>query len=101
MEDQELALISLRQPLFYHEDVIQSLSVGRQGEKMNRSISLAVLVVGIVLIIYGLAASDSLSSGLSRVFTGSPTQKTIVLLCSGAVFAVLGGYGLSRQSDKF
>jgi hypothetical protein len=73
---------------------------GIQGENMNRVISIAVLIVGIVLIIYGLAASDSVSSGLSRLLTGSPTQKTIALLCSGAVFAVLGGYGLTRPSDK-
>ncbi len=67
---------------------------------MNKSISLAVLVVGIVLIIYGLAASDSFSSGFSRLFTGAPTERTIALLCGGAVFVVLGGYGLSRRSDQ-
>lgn len=66
---------------------------------MNRTISLVIFVVGIALIIYGIGASNSFSSDFSRIFTGSPTQKTIVLLCGGAVFAALGGYGLSRRWD--
>ena len=67
------------------------------GGYVNRQISLVVLVVGIVLIIYGIGASGSFSSDVSRIFTGSPTEKTIALLCGGFVFAVLGGYGLSRR----
>ena len=47
---------------------------------MNKSIAVALLVVGIVLIIWGVGASESFSSDVSRFFTGSPTDKTVWLM---------------------
>jgi amino acid permease len=67
---------------------------------MNRIISLALLIGGIVLIIYGLSASDSLSSSFSRFFTGSPTDRTLWLLIGGIVAAVLGTAGLLRGTKS-
>jgi len=57
---------------------------------MNRGIGLALLAVGIVLLIFGIQASDSLSSDVSRFFTGSPTDRSIWLLIGGIVAIVLG-----------
>ena len=65
---------------------------------MNRTLSLVVLVGGIVLIGYGLSASDSIGSDFSRVFTGSPTDTTIWLLIGGIAAVVVGGTGLLRGS---
>ena len=65
---------------------------------MNKSISLALLVGGIILIIYGVAANDSTASGFSRFFTGNPTDKTMWLLIGGAVAAVAGLAGMMRGS---
>ena len=65
---------------------------------MNKPISLALLVGGIVLIVYGVAASDSTASGLSRFFTGNPTDKTMWLLIGGAIATIVGGSGLLRGS---
>lgn len=65
---------------------------------MNKAISLALLVGGIVLISYGIAASDSIGSGFSRFFTGSPTDKTMWLLIGGVVAAIVGASGLLRGS---
>jgi len=65
---------------------------------MNRTLSLVVLVGGIVLIGYGLSASDSIGSDFSRFFTGSPTDKTIWLLIGGIAAVVVGGTGLLRGS---
>lgn len=65
---------------------------------MNKPISLALLVGGIILIIYGVSASDSIGSGFSRFFTGSPTDKTMWLLIGGAVAAAVGLAGLARGS---
>ena len=67
---------------------------------MNKPISLALLVGGIILIIYGVSASDSVGSGVSRFFTGSPTDKTMWLLIGGAVAAVVGASGLLRGSKS-
>ena len=63
---------------------------------MNRTISIVVLVVGIALLVYGISATDSVSSDFSRFFTGSPTNKAIWLLISGAVISLAGATGLVR-----
>ncbi len=65
---------------------------------MNKPISLALLVGGIILIIYGVAASDSTASGISRFFTGNPTDKTMWLLIGGGVATAVGATGLLRGS---
>lgn len=67
---------------------------------MNKLISLALLVGGIVLIIYGAAASDSLGSSFSRFFTGNPTDKTMWLLIGGIVAVVIGLVGVLRDSKS-
>lgn len=67
---------------------------------MNKTISLVLLVGGIILIIYGAAASDSTASGVSRFFTGNPTDKTMWLLIGGAIAVVAGGAGLMRGSKS-
>jgi hypothetical protein len=67
---------------------------------MNKPISLALLVGGIVLIIYGASASDSLGSSFSRFFTGNPTDKTMWLLIGGIVATVAGLAGMLRGSKS-
>ena len=67
---------------------------------MNKPVSLALLIGGIVLMIYGVSASDSLGSSFSRMFTGAPTDKTIWLLIGGVVAAVLGLAGVMRRGAK-
>ena len=57
---------------------------------MNRIISLALLVGGVVLIIFGIQATNSFSSDFSRFFTGSPTDKAIWMLIGGVVAALVG-----------
>ena len=63
---------------------------------MNKPISLALLVGGIILLIYGVSASDSIGSSFSRLFTGNPTDRTVWLLIGGAVATALGAGGLLR-----
>ena len=67
---------------------------------MNKGIGIALLVVGIALIIYGCNASDSVSSGVSRVFTGAPTDKTLWLLLGGGAAAIVGAVMTFRGSRK-
>jgi hypothetical protein len=57
---------------------------------MNKAIGLALLAIGIVLIIYGVDASNSTSSSLSRTFNGTPTNKTMWLLIGGIGSAICG-----------
>jgi LPXTG-motif cell wall-anchored protein len=51
---------------------------------------IALLVVGVVLIIFGMNASASLGSRLSELFTGAPSDRTIWLLIAGVAAAVIG-----------
>lgn len=67
---------------------------------MNRSISLLLLVAGVILIAYGISASDSLASRVSRFFTNSPTDKTIWLLLVGIVAALVGLMGVCRRPNS-
>lgn len=67
---------------------------------MNKTISLALLIVGIILLIAGVAASDSAASGISRFFTGNPTDKTMWLMIGGLAGVVIGGGGLLRGSSN-
>jgi hypothetical protein len=67
---------------------------------MNRSLSLALLFGGIVLITYGIAANDSPASGVKRFFTGNPTDKTMWLLIGGGVAVVVGLFGVARDSKS-
>jgi LPXTG-motif cell wall-anchored protein len=57
---------------------------------MQSIIGMALLVVGVVLIIFGMQASASVSSRLSELFTGAPSDRTIWLLVAGVAAAIVG-----------
>ena len=61
-------------------------------------IALALLVVGVILVVYGIGASESLASDFSRFFHGTPTNKSIWLMIGGGVLGVLGLAVLLRSS---
>lgn len=61
---------------------------------MSKIPSLALLVVGIILLVYGLNASNSAASSISNAVTGSPTDKSIWLIVLGVVGILTGGVGL-------
>jgi len=57
---------------------------------MNKVVSLPLLVGGVVLIVFGISATNSFSSDVSRFFTGSPTDKAIWMLIGGSIAAIAG-----------
>ncbi|OGF50678.1 MAG: hypothetical protein A2231_08035 [Candidatus Firestonebacteria bacterium RIFOXYA2_FULL_40_8] len=65
---------------------------------MNRGVSVVLLSAGIVLIIWGVAGSESFGSEVSRFFTGSPTEKTVWLLIGGVILGVTGLSGMLSGS---
>jgi hypothetical protein len=66
---------------------------------MNRSIALGLLAVGVVLLIFGVQASDSVSSQISKAFSGAPTDKAIWLIGLGVLSAAAGLMGLIRTKS--
>lgn len=67
---------------------------------MQRFLSFVLLAGGITLIAFGIAASDSFASDVSRFFTGGPTDKTFWLIAAGAATATLGIFGLRAGSKS-
>ena len=63
---------------------------------MYRAISRALLVAGALLLIFGVSASQSVGSDVSRYVSGSPTDKAIWMLIGGAALCVIGLVGLLR-----
>jgi hypothetical protein len=57
---------------------------------MNKTVSVGLLVTGIVLIVLGVQAMDSFGSDVSRFFTGSPTDKSVWMLIGGILAAGAG-----------
>ncbi|MGA7779705.1 MAG: DUF3185 family protein [Paraburkholderia sp.] len=67
---------------------------------MTKAISIALLVGGVVLLYFGGQAFHSLSSDVSRVFTGSPTNKAIFLIAGGVVASLAGLIGIATSSGR-
>jgi hypothetical protein len=61
---------------------------------MNKIPSIAFLAVGIILLVYGLNASNSISSSVTNAVSGSPTNKSIWLIALGVIGILSGGFGL-------
>jgi len=57
---------------------------------MNKLLGIGLLAVGVVLMIFGINASESFSSEVSRFFTGAPTDKSIWLLIGGILSVIVG-----------
>jgi len=66
---------------------------------MNKALGIGLLIAGVVLTIFGINASESIGSDVSRFFTGAPTDKSIWLLIGGIVAAFSGLY-LTLTSRK-
>ena len=63
---------------------------------MSKAVALALLAGGILLIVFGVMASTSFTSDISRFFTGSPTDKAIWMLLGSVVLSIVGAVGLLR-----
>jgi drug/metabolite transporter (DMT)-like permease len=56
-----------------------------------RVIGIVLAVVGVVLLFFGITASDSLVDQASKTFTGRFTQQTMIYIIVGVVLLVGGG----------
>jgi hypothetical protein len=65
---------------------------------MNTFVSIALIIIGIILLSYGLISSDSLASRFSNFFAGHPTDKTVWLCLSGGIALLIGITAMFRAS---
>ena len=77
--------------------MVKGVGIFKNGGYMNKGMSAALLVVGVVLLVFGLNVYHSASSDVSRFFTGAPTDKALWLLIGGFVVGVAGFLGLVRK----
>lgn len=59
---------------------------------MNKPLGIALLVIGLLLLIFGFNESQSAASDISKVFTNSPTDRSIWFLAGGGVATAVGLY---------
>lgn len=57
---------------------------------MRKALGAALLVAGIVMLVFGFNEYQSLSSDIAELFTGSPTDRAIGLLVAGAAATAAG-----------
>lgn len=55
-----------------------------------RALGIALLVAGIVLLIFGIQASQSFSSNISQTFTGAPTNRAVWMFVVGLAASIVG-----------
>lgn len=58
---------------------------------MQRIIGMALAAAGVVLLVLGISAADSVASDISRFFTGNPTDRSVWLMVGGVVGIAAGG----------
>ncbi len=66
---------------------------------MSKIPFLALLVVGVILLIYGINAANSVSSSVTQAVSGTPTDRSIWFIVLGAVGIVAGGFGLILKRE--
>jgi uncharacterized membrane-anchored protein len=64
---------------------------------MNKGMAVALLIAGVILLVFGFNAYHSASSDVSRFFTGAPTDKALWLLIGGVIAGIAGLFGLVRK----
>ena len=57
---------------------------------MKKVIGTALLVGGVIALVYGFKAKDSIESQITQTFTGSPSNNAKWLMIGGAVASVTG-----------
>lgn len=58
---------------------------------MRIPVGLVVVLIGIVLFVLGIAASESVGSSFSKFFTGEPSDRSIWLMLGGIAAIIVGG----------
>jgi hypothetical protein len=65
---------------------------------MKNPIGFILIILGVILLCYGINASNSVGSDVKKAFTGNPTDRSMWLIIGGAVAAAGGLAVLVRGS---
>ncbi|WP_322105453.1 DUF3185 family protein [Paraburkholderia sp. J41] len=67
---------------------------------MAKVASIALIACGVVLLYFGGQSFHSFSNDMSRLFTGAPTNRTILLIVAGAAATLAGITGLALSGRR-
>lgn len=66
---------------------------------MYKIFAIVILIVGVVLLVYGLNSANSISSSVTKAVSGTPTDRSLGLIIGGIAGILVGGLVLfSRRS---
>ncbi len=71
--------------------------MAKSSKSTIKILGLALVIIGIGLAFWGYQISGSIGSQISQTFTGSPTDKVMMLYIGGAVSFVVGIYLYIRK----
>lgn len=60
---------------------------------MNKILYIVLLAAGIILLAFGLNAQDSLVSSAKEAVTGTPTDRSMMLIIGGIIGIIIGSLG--------
>ena len=72
----------------------------REEQTMINIFGVALFVFGVVLLVMGFSAADSIGSSFSRFFTGHPTDKSLWLMLGGVACILLSGGGFMVRRGR-
>ncbi|WP_322061318.1 DUF3185 family protein [Paraburkholderia sp. J63] len=67
---------------------------------MVKAISFALIACGVALLYFGGQSFHSFSNDVSRVFTGAPTDRTMILIVGGIAATIAGITGLAVSGRR-
>ena len=71
--------------------------MAKGSNPLKKILGLAFLVVGIGLAIWAYQMSGSIGSQIKEVFSGTPTDKVMMMYIGGAVSGVIGVFLLIKK----
>ena len=71
--------------------------MAKGSNPLNRIVGLALLVIGIGLAIWAYQMSGSFGSQTKEAFSGTPTDKVMLMYIGGAVSGVIGLFLLIKK----
>ncbi|MCP3727366.1 DUF3185 family protein [Paraburkholderia sp. CNPSo 3272] len=67
---------------------------------MAKAISIALIACGVVLLYFGGQSLHSFANDMWRLFTGAPTNRTILLIGGGIAATLAGITGLAMSGRR-
>jgi len=69
----------------------------RKNNNTKKLLGIILVIIGSVLLVWGYNEARSVNSEISRLFSGNPTQNTMVYYIAGSLCLAMGVFTLFRS----